>query len=96
MKYQEILINIYNEIQPFAKEGKQADYIPALAKINPDQFGMCLSTVSGETYSIQDAETRFSIQSISKVFSIALACLLYTSDAADEGLGVVGGGGRVL
>lgn len=80
MKYQEILINIYNEIQPFAKEGKQADYIPALAKINPDQFGMCLSTVSGETYSIQDAETRFSIQSISKVFSIALALSIKGED----------------
>ena len=80
MKYQEILINIYNEIQPFAKEGKQADYIPALAKVNPDQFGMCLSTVSGETYSIQDAETRFSIQSISKVFSIALALSIKGED----------------
>lgn len=80
MKYQEILINIYNEIQPFAKEGKQADYIPALAKVTPDQFGMCLSTVSGETYSIQDAETRFSIQSISKVFSIALALSIKGED----------------
>lgn len=80
MKYQEILINIYNEIQPFAKEGKQADYIPALAKVNPDQFGMCLSTVSGETYSILDAETRFSIQSISKVFSIALALSIKGED----------------
>ena len=80
MKYQEILINIYNEIQPFAKKGKQADYIPALAKVNPDQFGMCLSTVSGETYSIQDAETRFSIQSISKVFSIALALSIKGED----------------
>lgn len=80
MKYQDILINIYNEIQPFAKEGKQADYIPALAKVNPDQFGMCLSTVSGETYSIQDAETRFSIQSISKVFSIALALSIKGED----------------
>lgn len=80
MKYQEILINIYNEIQPFAKEGKQADYISALAKVNPDQFGMCLSTVSGETYSIQDAETRFSIQSISKVFSIALALSIKGED----------------
>lgn len=80
MKYQDILINIYNEIQPFAKEGKQADYIPALAKVTPDQFGMCLSTVSGETYSIQDAETRFSIQSISKVFSIALALSIKGED----------------
>ena len=76
MNYQEILINIYNEIQPFAKEGKQADYIPALAKVNPDQFGMCLSTVSEQTYSIEGSDVRFSIQSISKVFAIALALSL--------------------
>lgn len=76
MNYQEILQNIYNEIQPFAREGKQADYIPALAKVNPDQFGMCLSTVSEQTYSIEGSEIRFSIQSISKVFAIALALSL--------------------
>ena len=76
MNYQEILINIYNEIQSFAKEGKQADYIPALAKVNPDQFGMCLSTVSEQTYSIEGSDVRFSIQSISKVFAIALALSL--------------------
>ena len=76
MDYQQILKNIYTEIQPFAKEGKQADYIPALAKVNPDQFGMCLSTVTGDIYEICDAETRFSIQSISKVFAIAMALSL--------------------
>ena len=48
MDYQKILQDIYNEILPYATEGKQADYIPALAKIDPDQFGMCLETVSGE------------------------------------------------
>ena len=39
MDYQQILKDIYQEIQPYASIGKQADYIPALAKINPDQFG---------------------------------------------------------
>lgn len=73
MNYQRILEKIYSEIQPFAKEGKQADYIPALAKVNPDHFGICLSTVAGDDFSIGDAQTRFSIQSISKVFAIALA-----------------------
>jgi len=74
MDYQQILENIYQAIQPYAKEGKQADYIPALAKVNPDQFGMCLHTIYGEIYSIEQADTRFSIQSISKVFSLAM-CL---------------------
>ena len=74
MDYQKILENIYQAIQPYAKEGKQADYIPELAKVNPDQFGMCLHTIYGEIYSIEHADTRFSIQSISKVFSLAM-CL---------------------
>ena len=74
MDYQKILEIIYQAIQPYAKEGKQADYIPELAKVNPDQFGMCLHTIYGEIYSIEQADTRFSIQSISKVFSLAM-CL---------------------
>ena len=56
MDYQKILENIYQAIQPYAKEGKQADYIPELAKVNPDQFGMCLHTIYGEIYSIEQAD----------------------------------------
>ena len=74
MDYQKILEDIYQEILPYAKEGKQADYIPALAKVDPDQFGMCLETVEGEVYEYMQAETRFSIQSITKVFALAM-CL---------------------
>ncbi len=73
MNYQSILEKIYDEIQPFANDGKQADYIPALAEVNPDQFGICLRMLSGETYELGDADVRFSIQSISKVFSLAIA-----------------------
>lgn len=79
MEYQQILENIYQAIQPYAKEGKQADYIPALAEVNPDQFGMCIHTVYGEIYSIEQADTRFSIQSISKVFALAM-CLALKGD----------------
>ena len=79
MDYQKILENIYQTIQPYAKEGKQADYIPALAKVNPDQFGMCIHTIYGEIYSIEQADTRFSIQSISKVFALAM-CLSLKGD----------------
>lgn len=53
--------------------GKQADYIPALAQVNPDQFGISLQLLNGETYELGDANVRFSIQSISKVFSLAIA-----------------------
>lgn len=76
MDYQKILEDIYQEILPFAKTGKQADYIPALAKVDPDQFGICLRTVDGDTYAFRQADTRFSIQSIAKVFAIAMGLSL--------------------
>ncbi|MBR3884720.1 MAG: glutaminase [Bacteroidaceae bacterium] len=79
MDYQQILENIYQTIQPYSKQGKQADYIPELAKVYPDQFGMSLHTIYGETASIEQADTRFSIQSISKVFTLAM-CLSIKGD----------------
>lgn len=79
MDYLKIIEEIYQQILPYAKEGKQADYIPELAKVNPDQFGMCINTIYGETASIEQADTRFSIQSISKVFSLAM-CLSIKGD----------------
>lgn len=79
MDYQQLLENIYQEILPYAKEGKQADYIPELAKVNPDQFGMFIHSIYGETASIGSADIRFSIQSISKVFALAI-CLSIKGD----------------
>ncbi len=79
MDYQKILEEIYQATLPYAKEGKQADYIPELAKVNPDQFGICINTIYGETGSVGDADTRFSIQSISKVFALAM-CLSIKGD----------------
>lgn len=80
MDYQKILEDIYQEILPFAKEGKQADYIPALAKVDPDQFGMCLETVAGDVYAHMQSDVRFSIQSITKVFALAM-CLSIKGEA---------------
>lgn len=86
MDYKKIIAGIYEAIQPYAKEGNQADYIPALAKVNPDQFGMCLHTVSGEEYPFMSADERFSIQSISKVFSLAI-CLSLKGEKLWERIG---------
>ena len=72
MSYQDILKQIYEEIKSFSHEGKQADYIPALAQIDPDQFGICIHTVDNDVYPYMQADTRFSIQSITKVFSLAI------------------------
>lgn len=54
-------------------QGKVADYIPALANVNPYQFGIAICDNEGRITSIGDANAPFSIQSISKVFSLVLA-----------------------
>lgn len=73
MDYKTILENIHASVQPYSCVGKVADYIPELAKVNPDRFGICLNTIEGGVYSTGDANERFSIQSISKVFALAMA-----------------------
>lgn len=73
MDYAKILHEIESEIQPFRKEGIPASYIPELAKVNPDQCGLCLITLADDIFSIGDSSQRFSIQSISKVFTLSMA-----------------------
>jgi glutaminase len=53
------------------KEGANADYIPALAKVDPNIYGIALVTVSGKVYTTGDVKSEVSIQSISKVFTMA-------------------------
>lgn len=76
MDYQPLLEHIRQEIEVYAHDGKQADYIPALANVNPDQFGLCLNILDGRTYRLGASDVKFSIQSISKVFSLAVALSL--------------------
>jgi len=52
-------------------EGKNADYIPVLAKVDPKIFGIVVITPDGKTYAAGDTTSRVSIQSISKVFTLA-------------------------
>ena len=53
------------------KEGKNADYIPALAKVDPAIYGIALVTTDGKVYTTGDIQSAVSIQSISKVFTLA-------------------------
>ena len=77
MNYQNIINEIEDEIQVYFKEGKVADYIPALTHINPNQFAMSIKLLDGTTYNVGNTQTKFSIQSISKVFTFTLALQLY-------------------
>jgi len=52
-------------------DGKNADYIPALAKVDPNVFGIALLTIDGKTYTAGDIQSQVTIQSISTVFTLA-------------------------
>ncbi len=73
MDYQKILQEIELEVTPLFSQGEVANYIPALAEVNPNQFAMSITLLDGKQYGIGNVDTLFSIQSISKVFSLSLA-----------------------
>jgi glutaminase len=74
MDFQLILDDINAALRPhLGQGGKVAGYIPALARVSPLQFGIALRTCAGETAAAGDSATPFSIQSMSKVFSLTLA-----------------------
>jgi len=70
------------------KEGKNADYIPALAKVNPNLFGIAVVTSDGHMYTAGDLKTEVSIQSISKVFTMARVIQDQGPDAIEKRIGV--------
>lgn len=73
MEYQELIEEVYHDVQKMDLKGHVADYIPELSRISPDYFGVCLIDMEGNIYGVGDYETRFSIQSISKVFTLTMA-----------------------
>ena len=70
------------------QEGKNADYIPALAKVDSKIFGIVLVTTDGHVYAAGDTSSRVSIQSISKVFTLARVIEDDGPDAIENTIGV--------
>jgi glutaminase len=75
-----IVAEVGREVQPHRGEGHVADYIPALARVDGNRFGMAVITVDGEVFETGDAWMPFSIQSISKVFTLTLALQRHGDD----------------
>lgn len=73
MEYQSILDRIHDAVKPVIGSGKVASYIPELAHVAPDQFGMAVVDLKGQVYRAGAADIPFSIQSISKLFALTLA-----------------------
>jgi glutaminase len=76
------------------KEGKNADYIPALAKVDPNLFGIAVVTADGKVFTAGDVKTEVSIQSISKVFTMAQVIQEQGLDSVAKRIGVDATGAR--
>lgn len=84
MNYQTVLEEIREEVTPFFGKGKVADYIPVLKRVDPKSFAMSLQFLDGVTFGIGDTERKFSIQSISKIFTYAMVLSTYGKELYDR------------
>jgi glutaminase len=73
MNYQEAINSIYDELKEMDDPGEVATYIPELAGVDPQKFGVHLTTLDDQHFSMGDSNEKFSIQSIAKVLSLTLA-----------------------
>ncbi|MCC3357954.1 glutaminase A [Bacillus sp. REN16] len=69
------LKELVQEARPIAKHGLVADYIPALGKANPNDLSIAINYPDGRCYSAGDIEKKISLQSISKVITLALVLM---------------------
>lgn len=69
-------------------QGEVSGVYPALARVEPDRFGICVVGTTGREYAVGDADRAFAIMSVSKPFAFALVCDTVGADAARERLGV--------
>ena len=70
------------------RDGANADYIPVLAKVDPNLFGNVLVTADGKVFSRGDIQSEVSIQSVSKVFTMALIMDEFGVDSLENNMGV--------
>ncbi len=68
-----IIVSIAEEMRTASERGTVANYIPPLARVDLNRFGMAVVGMDGETHTVGDAEIPFSVQSVSKVFSLSMA-----------------------
>ncbi|MEE1816333.1 MULTISPECIES: glutaminase [unclassified Streptomyces] len=71
--FQPVLDRIAEELAELTDRGTPADYIPALAAGDPRDFGMAVAELDGTVYGVGDWRRPFSTQSVTKVFTLALA-----------------------
>jgi len=73
MNFEDLIQDVYQKIEKLEGQGETASYIPELAKVDPSNFGVHISTMNGDNYGAGNYNDKFSIQSIAKVLSLILA-----------------------
>jgi glutaminase len=86
-KIEAVLTGAYNQFKDL-KEGKNADYIKELATVDPNIFGIALITTDGRVYTMGDVSSMVSIQSVSKVFTMAQVIEEQGHQAIEDKIGV--------
>ena len=86
-QFSEMVTHIYHECKS-NNNGSLASYIPQLAEVDPNLFGVSICTVDGQRFSIGDAQTSFSVQSVSKIVSYAIALEARGQDAIHAHVGM--------
>lgn len=77
--WQTLMNDASADVDHLKGKGKVASYIPELANVDPKHFGACMVTVDGSVFCVGDAQVPFSVQSVSKVFSLIMA-MTYVHD----------------
>lgn len=85
--FRTFLTNLHRRYQG-VNEGAVADYIPELAKADPNWFGIAVATVGGDVYEVGDSRQEFTIQSAGKPFAYGLALETYGREAVLSRVGV--------
>jgi len=75
-----VAATVLRDMQPHLGRGRVADYIPALASVDPRHFGLAIVACDGQIAAAGDADASFSVQSISKVFTLTMALEKLGSD----------------
>ncbi|RWZ60736.1 glutaminase A [Halobacillus fulvus] len=84
----EILEEWLNNVRPYAYDGQVANYIPALSRQDPENLAVAIHYIDGDSVEAGETEAMFTLQSISKVLSLALALMDNGEDYVFERVGM--------
>ena len=85
---EELLNILVEKYRPLTSNGKVANYIPELSKMNPTSLALVVADVDGNMWSAGDYKMRFTLQSASKPFALAMALMDNGADVVFDRIGM--------